>query len=690
MEKEMMDLRSNTPRRNKWLFYLLCLYAGVVLIRFLLALITTSFPTVGIDEFLYYSLARSIATEGKLLFRGQSADYAFLLYPLVLSPVYLLFREGAHFYRLLQLWNLILMSATVFPVYGLGKKMLGSEKKAFVTAALCMLLPDFVLGELIFSEAILFPLFFTLMYCAYVFLQDDNRRCVLWIGLLGGLMYSTKPGAVVPAAVFVLVVFFRSVIRKRGKDAMWAAGSIGVFFVTVGFFWALAKYAFGYEGRLLSVYESQVDGTAARNLGAFLKALVLYPYYFILACGLVGVLYPAAAWKNREEKDRSFWRYVIVSLTVMIIGSAWVVEQASTLNVIQLRYVAMYIPLMLLFCSANEQNPTGKKAARETLSLPTGCVLLICVVLCTLCFGCKAKAKTANAYALMSISLLHDRVLPLSRQTLGNVVILALCAAAFFLLLQSRKNKKISNACVWIMAGYMLVNGIIGYTLMRETYFPELGKDGLAAQRLTEGRPYVYLLSDEGIVDIGVDVNTKKNSNVVYINDFINCLQRNKGVYTPFIPEKMRGMVSVKETPEVDTLMVDNVSFPLLQLSKSAKASSPEGHGTVYVIHFSPGERIVDSTLSNMKRRVLAAGKPGILLLYNDEYLQRPLTVRMEIESESEQTLTMNSTHELHTVELTAGKAWYEIHFDRAEEAFNFQTPDAPIKVSAYEVRPEE
>ena len=64
-----MKIKTNPKlKRGEWALYLLLTYAGIVLIRFLLALYTTSFPTVGIDEYLYYSLARSIATEGKLLF----------------------------------------------------------------------------------------------------------------------------------------------------------------------------------------------------------------------------------------------------------------------------------------------------------------------------------------------------------------------------------------------------------------------------------------------------------------------------------------------------------------------------------------------------------------------------------------------------------------------------------------------
>ena len=232
----------------------------------------------------------------------------------------------------------------------------------------------------------------------------------------------------------------------------------------------------------------------------------------------------------------------------------------------------------------------------------------------------------------------------------------------------------------------MFINGVVGYTFMHEGYYPNLAKEGRAVHELTEGRPYIYLMSNEGIADIGVDVGTKQNNGIVYTNDFINCLQRNNGVYKPYVPEQMRGMASVRETADVDTLIVDYDTYPFLQLSENVDVSSPNDRGSVYVIRFTPGERIVDSTLSNLNNKVLSAGKPGILLLYNEDFLQRPLTVRLKISSPIAQAMTVNSTHELQTVDLTPEEEWYEVAFNKAEEAFNFQTKEASITVLGYEL----
>ena len=689
----MNRMKANTERKSNVLWQLLCLYIGTVLIRYALALITTSYPTIKIDEYLYFSLGRSIATKGALLYRGQPADYAFILYPLVISPVYLLFREGTDFYRLIQLWNIILMSSSVFPLYFLGRKMLGSEKKALAAAGLSMLVPDFILGEFIFSEAILFPLFFALMYCAYSYLEDGGKHWILWAGVIGGLLYSTKPGMVVSAAVFILFALGRAVKKKNGKDAVWCIGGITAFILTAALVWALARFVFGYQGGFLSVYEAQFDGTREWQFGAFLKNLAVYPAYFILACGITGILCPAVSWKAWKAERKVFWWLVIISLAVMIIGSAWALEQTEDSNNIQIRYVAMYMPMMLAFCMTREEKTEDRKKKgkqkqeqKAATGIMTAAMLTGYTAVFLLVFGSKAGGHSMNTHGQIALSLLNDRILPLSAQIWGSLIITLLCIGAFFLFLKSAGRKSFNTVCLWIMTGTMLINGVCGYAFIREFYSAEREKSGLAVYRLTEGKPYVYLLSSERVTDDGTDVNSKLNNCTVFINDFIRSLQDNNGTYVPYIPEKMRGMASVGKTPDVGILVADSDCYPFIEWNRNVTVRSPYDHGSIYVMQFTPGERIADSSLSNIRNRVLNPGVAGVLMLYDKDYMQKPFTIRMEIKSDTVQEMTINSTHEIYAVQLMPGEAWYEVAFKHAEEAFNIKVQNTPVEIGAYEL----
>ena len=671
---------------------LLLLYAASALIRFLLALATSTFPTIGIDEFLYVDLGRSIATEGSLLFRGQPADYSFILYPLVISPIYLLFREGANYYRLIQLWNILLMSASVFPVYGLCRRMLRNEKKALFAAALGMLLPDFMLGQLVFSEAILYPLFFTVVYCVYRYIDEKKPGFLLAVGALGGLMYCAKPGSVVPALLFLPVACGGAVARKESKNALYAVAGVLAAGAVAGFFWCLARFAFGYEGGLLSLYASQTGAAEGWHLDAFGKAVLTYPYYFILSCGIIGFVYPFLTRKYWNDSQKKLWAFSLASLLALMIGTAWVVNRTEyNANLLHLRYIAMYIPLMLFFCCIpREEDRKGKPGKTRPQKESTPGIIarygvpLAFVCASTIIWGCKIGAQTSAKYPLAALSLLINPSLPLSSEMIGNVVIIALCIAVFFVLFRFYGKKTLQTISIAAMAFWMLINGICGYALIAQDMSAVLAADGREALSRTEGRGYLYIKSMDALADGGIDVNTRSNSDVVLLNDFINHLYHDgQGSYVPFLPEPSRGFTPKEMTADVDTLVLDNTSYPLLQLSPYATAEKTSNQNFC-VVRFTPGKRLVDSTIGQVVNQTLTANKPGILLLYDPALLERPLTIRLDIESGVDQTLKMNHTKKLETVELKQGRSWYEVTFAKPEDAFNFITEEADIQLYGY------
>lgn len=673
-------------RRANGLWLLLSLYGGIVLIRFMLAMLTTSYPTIKIDEFLYFNLARSIATKGELLYRGQAADYAFILYPLMLSPIYLLFGEGAHFYRLIQLWNILLMSTSIFPLFCLGKKM-GLGKKTLTAAVLSMLVPDFILGEFVFSEAILFPLFFTLMVCAYSYMEDSGRRWILWSGFIGGLLYSTKPGAAAPAVVFLLFAAGAAIKRKQGKAVIRAAEGFAVFLFTAAFFLGLARFAFGYRGGFLSIYETQFNGMWEWHFGEFLKNLAVYPAYFVLSCGVLGAAYPVIFQRTWKEEKRRFFRFAAISLLAMMIGSAWALEQVEGINCVQIRYVAMYMPLMLLFCFIQDQQAEAVQGRKLKLTGKTGAAALAgYVMLCTLILGCKAGTSSTDTHCQLALSLLNDRILPLSSEWLGSIIVILLCAAAMALCLAYAGKKNFRQVCVLAMTGFMAVNGAFGYAYIHEFYSRDSEKEGLAVQRITEGKPYIYLLSGESAPDYGADVNSRGSNQTVFMNDFISCLQENGGIYKPYIPERMRGMASVSKTPDADLLVVDTDSFPFLHWRGNVNVLPVSDREKLHVVQFAPGERMVESTLSNIRNRRLDPGVPGILMLYDEAYYGKPLTVRLKVKSDTACEMTVNSTREIYAMRVTPGMMWYEVTFNHAEEAFNIISGEAPVTIVEYKL----
>ncbi len=666
---------------------LILLYFCAVTIRFLLATEATSYPVLYIDEFLYSNLGRSIVTSGKLLFNGQPANYSYILYPLLIAPAYLFFPEGSNFYRIIQLWNIILMSLTIFPFNALCKKLLRDNRKAFIATAICMLLPDFMLGQYIFSEAILYPLFFGLIYCICIYIEEKTPGRLLYIGILGGLMYCTKPGSVAPAVLFLIMALAGSIARKEKKTTLAAAGGFLSFFAVILFFWCLAKFAFGYSGNVFSIYDIQVANSGNLNLGIFLQSAVTYPYYFILSCGIIGFVLPFLSWKSWDNNIRKFWWFTLVSLFFMMVGTAWVINRPEeNANLLHIRYSAIFIPLVFLFCFLPGSTDKKKLAWQPKAMIGPG-MLLAFILVSTIIWGSKTGARSPQIYPLMSLIVLTDNVLPLSSQIIGDIIIIVLTCSLFFLYYIKRPGKLLlQRICISFVALFMLINGICGYVFVSRDNVKALAEDGMDALRLTDGHDFIYLKTLEGQLDGGININTKRNPDVVLMNDLMNHLSENQGRYIPFVPVSLRGYKADVPTADTDTLLLDDAAYPLVKINASAATAQLSKHTWFSVIHFTPGERVFDSIIGEVFNGTLSTNKPGVLLIFNQELLQKSLTIRMEIKSSKAQVMKIFCSKEMKTIELHEGQYWYETTFNKPEDAFNFVVEEENIVFYGYEL----
>ena len=656
---------------KKTALFLIIGYVGISLLRFLLALFTSAYPLLYLDEYLYYSLARSIATEGKLLFRGQLADYSYILYPLVLSPVYLFFRDGANFYRLIQLWNILIMTTAIFPIYGLCCAMIEDKKKAFLLTLAFMLLPDFILGQIILSEAIIYPLFHTLLYCAYRYIVTKDSKQLLFMGGLGALLYYAKPGSVLPSIVFLLVFLIRAIREKNQRQAVFCLAGAAVFCAVYFAFQFLIHSVFGYQGDSLSIYENQIAGKNDWHLDVFFQMIPAYLYYFILACGIIGFVYPLKTYRHWQKEQKLFAVSVLICLLAMIVGTCWVINRHEyATKIVHLRYIAMYIPLTLLFCflpAETESKPKGKALPpRKPAMLPLA--LLIFTAVCAVIYGVGSMDGFPSCYPFLSLcAILLGGSIPTSMQPVCVILVILCCAACYFLL-ENRKNKmNLPRICVWVMIPLMLVNGISGYASLRETMTAEYARQAAEFSEIADGGEYIYVYTDELYPDFGLDVNNRKNTRFVTLNDLFDHLYTENGCYVPFVPRGMRGVLTTETLPDTDFFVFDKTSYTMIQPSAYAAVEKLSQGDAFYAVHVTKGKPMADSIIGNVKANVLARENTGLLIVYNPELMGRTVTMRFEIESDAAQTFTILSTTETYALALSPGRAWYEVTFGRGE-----------------------
>ena len=680
----MKTLRS---KKRRTILLLAGIYACSVLVRFFMATLTSNFPTVYVDEFLYYNLGRSIATEGALLYHGQPALYNYVVYPLMLAPVYKLFPAGTHFYRVIQFWNFCVMCLSVFPLYGLCRRMLKDEEKALKLSALFMLLPDFILGQFVLSEALIYPLFFTAVLLIYRSVQDGlTLRDGIALGALGGVLYQTKPGDVALPALAIVFFLIRSIKQKDKKSLSSALAGVASLGAVYLLFRLIADQVLAYSGSFFSIYDHQMNDYNGLFYDTFLRSLLLYPFYFILSCGVLPVLWGMARFSSLQKKDRHFYLLMLASMVIMIAGIAWMINRPEKSDILYLRYIAMYMPLVLLACLL----PARADSAPAADSKPSWKMLLALTAIavytaaCAVIYGSRAGATSyLHAPFLLSMSMVLIRNTP----GIAGIVFVCACALSLFLALRRGDQKKMAALCCCVFLAVTFTNNCTGYYIEQLNTVKERGDEAMAVQRELKGEPYVYVYADV-VCDMGMDVNTNQNISHVALYDFFNNIRENSGAYKPFVPEAEKGMVANRTMPDPGLIILDEFVHPLIKFSDATRCTS-SSLGNLLMVRYTPGSRIVDSIIGNVENLTLTNYSTGILIIFNKEWLSGPIKLSMTIESDQEQTLSMFNAGSF-KVPLLPGKNNYEITIQHPEFAYNFTVDKANIQIHRYSIAPAE
>ena len=672
--------KTDRLEKRKTVIWLLVIYACSVMIRYLLALATRHYPTVLIDEFLYYSLGRSVATEGSLLYLGQPALYNYILYPLILSPVYLLFGQGADYYRLIQLWNIILMSLSVFPFYGLCKAMVRKEKTALWMTAIFMTLPQFILGEYIYSEAIIYPMFYTLIYCIYRNLKEDKIKYTIWIGILGTLLYYTKPGAVVPAVLALILAAGKAIKGKSRQAGIHVLAGLGCLAVSFFAIKLIVEQVFGYHGALLSVYDDQVFASKTYNMEYFFSSAAKYPYYFVLAGGILPLLVSVWQYPEYDREDKQYYWFLMICALVTMIGTAWMVNRPERKDMLYLRYVEMYLPVLYIYImlphEAKPALPERSGRAKEVVCW----LILAYVAVCTFVWGATTGiGEQFDHHFLISLSVLFTgRV-----KGIANILIIFLAGSTLYLLAAKTEKQKLVKYSCMVLAAIVVINNIQAYCITAMNTDSKQNEETKAVYQRIGDKEYIHVYAEDQS-DYGLDVYSRRNISGITDREFEANIAQNNGVYVPFIPASARGMTAVNQTPDVDMLIFDEPVHKRIKFSSDTYGFISEDN-SFQIVSFTRGARIVDSVMDGDSLPTLHPGSACTLKIYKDEWAQSPVMIRLEIESQTDQDMYV-TTDESNTFPLKEGHYWYQIELPEPAGEYTISVQSDDITIHNYEI----
>jgi Dolichyl-phosphate-mannose-protein mannosyltransferase len=295
--------------------WLAAIVVGSAALRALLARQLVA-PFIMVDEIIWSEIARGIADAGEPLLRGRPDPGYSIVYPLLISPAYVLFDGLPAAYAAVKTWNSVLMSLAAVPAFFLARRVVGRGYALFA-ALLAVAVPSLAYTGTVMTENAFYPLFLVVVLVLVVALERPTPGWVVLLLALVGLAFATRVQAVAlgPAILLapaVLALFEPFGLRELVSRFRWLYG------IVLGAA-AAALVVQLASGGLLGAYEPVGErsydlGEALRYLWWHVAELSLY----VLVVPLAATIVLVARARSLDARLQAFLA-ATVSVTVCVI-----------------------------------------------------------------------------------------------------------------------------------------------------------------------------------------------------------------------------------------------------------------------------------------------------------------------------------------------------------------------------------
>ncbi len=183
---------------------------GIVLASFtgrLIASIGRIAPYYLPDEYIYPSLARSLAEHGKPLIRGAGVHFPALLESIVTAPIWLVTSDPQTAWRLTQGVHSLFVSLAAIPAYLLARRVGLPRWMGIAVGALAVAVPDAVYAGSMLADPLAYPLVLAALYAGVCAIDAPTRRAqggfvlLSVLAVLARVQYVVVPVAVIAGAL---------------------------------------------------------------------------------------------------------------------------------------------------------------------------------------------------------------------------------------------------------------------------------------------------------------------------------------------------------------------------------------------------------------------------------------------------------------------------------------------------------
>lgn len=611
-----------------------------IAVRFLLAYFFRHGPSVTIDESLYINIAKSLAAGEGIAYRAQPVPYLYIFYPLLLTPLYLL-PLPFDLYRVIQLYNAILIGTSVFPVYLFAKDFSGSKKKALLASLFTLLMPDMQMAGFLMTESLIWPLSLWLIFFAYRLYSSDDHQMLYGVltGLFSALLFWTKPGALAMGLALLFAALFLGDKQQKRTCRPAALAGLGTCTVFIILFYVLYTVVFGYKLSVLGLYSKQLTTISAKWIAAVAEFSLLQLLLFAIACGGVLFLLPYAFFRKYEKQQQLFLSAFTLGLVVTAIGTAALVDMflwngSFTNPQLHLRYMAMYVPVMVVF-SLSLPLPEEK-------SKPLAAALLAVAIFTAFPSAFVGFVEGESTYidSLALSAWLKPEFLPYAAGiVLSGVTVLFLLYISFHAF-RGSFSPALKIQVLLFFAFFLLYNNVCGYiacNIHQDLY--NYRNDAIQLNTLLEKSSDKVLLVTGSYDDPPsylLEARLRKPQQFVTSDALINSLSETEGIYTPFIPEDENPNVGNHSTPNTNTFIFTTSALPYVELSPSVDIQESE-NGAYTLVHLPDSSSpLLATALSGITLHSLSEDAQAKFVVFDDSlYHNGKLTLHLAAAAET-------------------------------------------------------
>jgi hypothetical protein len=650
---------------------------------------TGDLPYIYNDEFMYFDIAESLSG-GEVMVRNQPVVYKYLLYPLILSPLFYL-PDGIDIFRSIQFLNVIMMHSMIFPLYLLWKQLTGNKNAALAAALLSLLLPDTVIVKNIMTESLSFPMIFLALYfVCKMFCSPEKKSLTIISAVLCFLLFTIKPGYAAVAGACFFVMLFRAV-KSRDKKLLPQPVLFATAVLLSLAVYTLILLAFGVNPFGETMYDKQSTPLSIEHLVLTLKGVLIYTHYHLIAFFIIPPIILIAGYKNRNETQKMFTQMLVITIILILTATVYIIYADETYNAdhlqrIHLRYTAPFFPLILALLPTG----TADKSRIRTVGIPVLAFLGV-----GLTFYDAASVAYSPIYALDSIMLSMMRYSSSvinGADTYLPILLSVLIPLTCLVLIHGFKPhyKKITLTIIIIV---LIINQYAGYKIDSNNDVSRYSTDAAEIIKITGTNALMVADSTQmnTVSCAGIDIRSRAEIPIVTLNEILNATDEN-GVVSVIGTEDMNEFMNRQLTHSYNVGDYIILDFSVL---RHLKLTEPEPKFPPFASYVytpvSTGKPWISSVINGLEGTKVTDDTE--FLLYDEAMREKDtIYLRLKVSSDSHCGSLVIDTADGHTQTFTVSDKsdWIDVYLtndnNSAPLKLSFSAPDGEIYIDSYTI----